>query len=470
MAHSHSKMKIPRGQVDRIPKSGWMLKRFIVDLTIECAEDTGLLAALDVAHPIIDTPRRGRRFVYCNECMLRVVMLRMMSNSEHAIDFLNDLTTSRQGHIVCGITSAPSAATYSRFLKLLTAHRDLLWQVLTAVNLRINGAVADGKETGGFADDAPAFGEKLAIDSTFIPAYAVCRYSPHIDDDVPPAKYPENCKSTNPACCMRTCVDPDAQSGYKTDKNAPQGKGWDFGYKLHAIVDAYYGTVLHAIFLPANHTDTKQLIPLMKQVMKMYPYLQSKFLLADKGYDSEANFAFLDSNGITPIIAVRRPREDDEQNRRYEVEIEGPYGKYTQEINYDGYPVCAGNRLMEYVGTDPERGHLFRCVNGGCRIGKSTLFPLYCEKEIWLKPEGKVLRTIGRIPRFTKLWKSLSNMRQTVERFFGSGKRSRLLDVRKYLSMGKSEVHAALSVLSYGTTMLARLLTGDYERMRHMRV
>jgi len=394
----------------------------------------------------------------------------MLGNREHAADFLNDLKSSRQGYIICGVASAPSAATYSRFLKLLAALRDLLWQVMMAVNLRINLAVAVGRETGGFADDAPPFGEILAIDSTDIPSYSVCRYSRHIDTDLKRSKYQEHCKSANPDCCARDCVDPDAQWGFRTDRNAPNGQGRFFGYKLHSIVDAYDGTVLHAIVLPANASDTKQLISLMKQVLRMYPWLAPKYLLADKGYDSVGNCAWLDSKGIIPIIAVRRPREDNEQNRRHEVEIEGPSGSYIHEVNSDGYPVCTGGRLMEYVGSDPERGHLFICAKGGCRLNKRTLFPLYCEGETWVKPEGKALRVIGKIPRFTKRWKELYRLRQTVERFFSSAKRSRLLNVQKYLTMGKVDMHAAMSVLSYGVTMLARLLLGDYKRMRHMRV
>ena len=174
--------------------------------------------------------------MYGNECMLRVTALRMLGNRERAVDFLNDLKSSRQGRIICGIASSPSAATYSRFLKLLAALRDLLWQVMMAVNLRINATVAAGRETGGFPDDAPPFSEILAIDLTDIPAYGVCRYSPHIDTDVKRARYPENCKSVNPDCCARDCVDPDAQWGFRTDRNAPNKQGRFFGYKLHAVV------------------------------------------------------------------------------------------------------------------------------------------------------------------------------------------------------------------------------------------
>ena len=123
-------------------------------------------------------------------------------------------------------------------------------------------------------------------------------------------------------------------------------------------------------------------------------------------------------------IAVRRPREDDKNKRRHEVEIEGPNGEYIQEVNADGYPVCAGNRLMKYVRTDSERGHLFRCATGGCQLNLGeTLFPLYCEGKIWVKPEGKMLRIVGKIPRFSKQWKLLYKLRPAIERYFSSAKR-----------------------------------------------
>ena len=122
------------------------------------------------------------------------------------------------------------------------------------------------------------------------------------------------------------------------------------------------------------------------------------------------------------------------------------------------------------MGTDTERGHLFRCVKGGCKLNKRTLFPLYCEGEMWIKPEGKALRVIGKIARCTKRWKELYKLRQTVERFFSSAKRSRLLNGQQYLTIGGVDMHTAMSVLSYGATILARLRLGDYERKGHMRV
>ena len=61
-------------------------------------------------------------------------------------------------------------------------------------------------------------------------------------------------------------------------------------------------------------------------------------------------------------------------------------------------------------------------------------------------------------------------MRQGIERFFSSAKRSRLLDKHQYVDMRKIEAHVALSMLTYLATMYARIEAGDADRMRHMRI
>lgn len=81
-----------------------------------------------------------------------------------------------------------------------------------------------------------------------------------------------------------------------------------------------------------------------------------------------------------------------------------------------------------------------------------------------------MLRIIGKLPRFSKIWKLLYKLRQAIERFFSGAKRSRLLDTQRFLTKAKVEMHAAMSLLTYNATMLMRLVVGDYARMRHMRV
>ncbi len=122
------------------------------------------------------------------------------------------------------------------------------------------------------------------------------------------------------------------------------------------------------------------------------------------------------------MVAVPRPREDEEGQRLYD-------GIYTA----DGRPTCIGGEPMEYLGLDPEKGHLFRCPGGGCALKHKVDWSRYCDYEVWEKPEGKLLRIIGILPRFTAEWKRIYRMRTSIERYYRSGKHSRLLNQDQYI-------------------------------------
>ena len=80
------------------------------------------------------------------------------------------------------------------------------------------------------------------------------------------------------------------------------------------------------------------------------------------------------------------------------------------------------------------------------------------------------MRVIGVAPRESELWKELYSKRQGIERFFGSAKQSRLLDLHQYLHMDKIRAHVALSMLTYLATVFGNLMAGNAEKMRHMRL
>jgi transposase len=70
------------------------------------------------------------------------------------------------------------------------------------------------------------------------------------------------------------------------------------------------GTPLVAKVTKANEDDRKQLIPMIDGVPKIAgkvgaPKRRPKYLLADRGYDSEPHRAQLRARGIEPVIAKR---------------------------------------------------------------------------------------------------------------------------------------------------------------------
>ena len=159
----------------------------------------------------------------------------------------------------------------------------------------------------------------------------------------------------------------------------------------------------------------------------------------------------LDDLGIQSVIHIRNTDKN---------------GIYTVK----GQPKCLGGRAMDYIRTDAERGHLFRCPADGCRLKGKIGFTLYCGGEHFETVEGDLLRRVGRIPRAGRRWKRLYKWRTTIERMFGSMKASRLLNLHRYRGIRKVRLHAALCMLTYLATMLRRAKAGDLADIRQMRI
>ena len=184
------------------------------------------------------------------------------------------------------------------------------------------------------------------------------------------------------------------------------------------------------------------------------------YFLGDKGYDRLENIKYLVSLGLIPVVAVRLPENDEETGKRL----------YDGIYDAEGRPTCLGGKSMEYIETDPEKGHLFRCPAEGCHLKGKVHFTRYCDSEHYEKPEGKLLRIVGLLPRCSQEWKAKYKLRIVIERYFSSGKHSRLLDTHRYFNIEKVSLHVAMSMLSYLATALAHLQADDYAHMRHMRI
>ena len=161
-----------------------------------------------------------------------------------------------------------------------------------------------------------------------------------------------------------------------------------------------------------------------------------------------------------PIIAVRQPAKDKETGERlYD-------GIYTA----DGRPTCMGGRPMDYVETDAEQGHLFRCPAEGCHLKGKVQFTGHCKDEHYENPEGRLLRIVGLLPRCSDEWKTEYKKRTGIERYFSSVKHSRLTNQHRNFNIIQMSLHVLMSTLAYLATALAHLQADDYAHMRHMRI
>ena len=381
---------------------------------------TRILDNLDyepVVRRLSEYRRRGRRG-YSPGSMLRLTFLKYLLNIRTDVDLLERLRLDGKARQICGFDDQlPTLSTLSRFRKRLLNHLDLLDRCRISLLAQVRQFLPD-------------LGNMLAIDSTDISSYA------------------------NGKRKLENRSDQDARWGVKHSSKSEKKETIDFfGFKAHVMADGKYGLPLSYTVTPGSRNDTQELPIVLKKTLKEHPWIKAKYLLADRGYDSQPNHKFVDGKKIIPIIHIRKPTAED--------------GLYDGLYDKKGRPVCLGQVPMAYVASDPDSGrHLFQCPVGGCDLKGVGLVP-NCQDSLWVNPEDN-LRVISRVHRSTPAWKALYSNRTSIERLFGSLKQSRKLDNHTVCGMEPMKLHVALSMVSYLGTALAHLQMEDAPRLRRM--
>ena len=448
-----------------IPKSGYGFFELVLNLFLRHSDE--LIRELEQSHKT-----RGRHG-YPVRDQLCVFLLQCLLNERYNSHLLTRLSASPRIMAICQINEVPSEYAYCRFKKKLVAYSEMLDDIYNLTLRDLDREIKRLKKAGVIPKKTPRLGQYLAIDATDIPAWARYR-SPHCnaaDKENCTEKHKRHCNNPDRTKCTthssKSVADPSAMLGYRTPKGrsgrntADDGedrKELFFGHKAHVVADAIYGIPLHLELRPANDSEITNFPALLDTTLERHPWLKPKFVLGDKGYDSLPNFQHALKRGTIPVIAVRRPQKDKATGKRL----------FDSTYDEDGRSLCVGSQPMDYIGTDKEGNHYFRCPGEGCWLKRKVDWSRYCNSGHSEKPEGKLLRIMGIIPRFTKLWRKIYNKRGAIERWFSSGKRSRLLDKHQLLWIGKITLHVNMSMLAWLLTALARLKTDDYRRMRHM--
>ena len=316
---------------------------------------------------------------------------------------------------ICGFDAIPHRTTFNRFISRLRDHQDLVAECLASLTDRL-------------AEALPGFGEKVAVDSTVIRTHA------------------------NPN--RRVVSDPDASWTAKNVSGAKDGKKeWRYGYKYHAVVDAIYGIPITGFTTTAKRNDSPELPNLLAQAASAHDWFAPRYVMADRGYDSQANHQAVLVRAAVPIIAIRH------STGRGSRLHEGIY-------NNDGSPTCLGQVAMEYVRTDPQKGHLYRCQPEGCHL-KIRRGVLHCKDQVWENRKDNS-RLFGEVRRGSQQWKDLYGLRQSVERVFKSLKQSRRLEAHCVRGLQAVSLHNAMSVLSFQATALTRIQSGQSDALRWM--
>ena len=356
---------------------------------------------------------RGRRG-YPVSALWRAYVASFILNLPNTNALIRRLHEDPQLRRLCGFAGAlPHRSSFNRFISRLSYHEDLVAGCLASLTDRL-------------AETLPGFGEKVSVDSTVVRTHS------------------------NPN--RRVVSDPGASWTAKNAAGAKDGKKeWRFGFKYHAVVDATYGLPISGFTTTAKRNDSPELPRLLAQATSVHGWFAPGYVMADRGYDSEANHQAILARGGVPIVAIR-------------VGTGGGPKLHGGVYNNDGAPTCMGMAAMEYVRSDPEKGRLYRCPPAGCKL-KDRKGVLHCQDRIW-ENHQEHSRLFGPVRRGSRAWKDLYGLRQSVERVFKSLKQSRRLEAHCVRGLSNISLHNTMSVLAFQATALARILSGQAEYLR----
>ena len=436
------------------PKSGFGFLEAVIEGAVSRTGD--LAQVLDAPH------EHGGNPGFAAAPMIRALVMQYALNERYANSFLNRLGSDDRLLHICGLECAPSEGAYSRFKKKLAPHKDRLWIKVAEAFLECGDEIERLREAGIVPADKPPLGHSLAMDSTDVESWARGGRNSRRTGEWIPSKDPDAAWGRRTAKNHRSSRGGSrkrggSKGGKVADTNAGEAETSGqadhktesyHGYKVNFVTDANYGLPMYAATRPATASDVSVMIQDLDDCLALYRTLKPKYFLTDKGYDKLDNMVHVVSLRMIPVMAVRRPKKDKKTGKRL---WDGTYDEV-------GRPTCDCGTSKEYVGTDPGKGHLFRCPDDDCR------------DEHYEKPEGRLLRIVGLLPRCSEEWKAEYKKRPSEERYFSSAKHSRLLGTHRYLNGQKVSLHVVLSTLAYLATALAHLKANDYAHMRHMRI
>ena len=350
------------------------------------------------------------------QTMWRAYIASFILNLPHTNALIRRLEDERDLRYLCGFgDQLPHRCTFNRFIRTLSERPDLVEACLASITNRLKTHLPD-------------LGDQVAVDSTTVRSH----------------------------CSPNRALVSDPEASW-TAKNSPRGKDgekeWHIGYKVHMVADVNHSLPITMIVTTAKRGDSPLLPQVVEKAESLYSWFRPSAVVADRGYDSHNNHHYLNDKGILPIIHIKR---------------NGNHPLYKGIYTKKGVPTCLGQVPMDYIRSDPDKGHLYRCRGEGCHLKDTVRGGLHhCDTEVWEDP-SKDIRLFGVIRRNSRTWKTLYAKRQAIERVFKGMKQSRRLEAHCVRGLRQVSLHAMMSTLSYQVTSLVRILSGEADRKNRM--
>ena len=254
----------------------------------------------------LEVKRKNGRNDYPVRVMWNLLVAMIVFGHNTVESFRRELSRNSQLRWICGLNDfgrrvhlIPSSGVFSGFYKLLADEVEELAQIFKC-------------QVEELYELIPGFGKKLAGDGKYLDSFAKRE-----------AKKDQMATDDQTATDNRT--ENDAKWSVKeyhyTDNNGKKQvkKEYHFGFKAHIICDV--ATELPVAFsVTAANADEKA------EMMKLLscPLLSdetrreiAKYLLLDRGYDSEKMIQTIKGMGITPVIDIRNCWKDGEETKQY---------------------------------------------------------------------------------------------------------------------------------------------------------
>ena len=355
---------------------------------IETIEQTG------IDDDLLQNYKKGRRG-YDKRAMFRSYVLGFVMGDQYVNDLIRLLHENSEAKELCGFAELPVRTTFNRFVSYMDRHSVVLEFAMYQLIRTIKAIVPD-------------LGDEIAVDSTNVNSYAN----------------------------FNKKKDVFASWGAKTSTKTKKGikTEWFYGYKAHLLADVKHGVPLKVIISSGNEHDTWYLRILCGRMFSLYDWFGPKYLMADRAYDSKANFDYLWSKGVSPVIKVRNMTR----------------GKLIRGIyDHNGIPHCASGNPMRLNGGGPGLSYHYVCNVSVCRIiDPRTGEPLPCRAEHRVNPNDNI-KLFGHPSRASKAWRDLYKKRAGIERIFKTMKQNLRLEQHTVKGLYPIELHVKMSMLVY---------------------
>jgi len=409
---------------------------------------------------VLEDERKGRRDDYPIRAVWNSVIAGIVFEHSGVETLRRELARNGELRTLCGFyadrgaDAVPPSCVYSRFLKKLLKHQELIDAMFDELveTLRIL---------------LPDFGERFAIDSKAI------------DSHGRPTKEEEQDGRR----------DTDADWGTKRYHGVREdGTVWEkvkrwFGYKLHLIVDADYELPVAYEVTKASASDCPQLLPMVNQLVQDHPGLldATQFLSGDKGYDSKDNNRELwDTYGVKPLIDIRNTWQEEPHLPRqlYPDRVDTIFhterGDVVCRHRDDGEQEQDNYTSMAFEGFEPDRECLkYRCpaaakgiectqrdlCNGGCHTEHGRIV------RVLLDTDRRIFTAQA---RDSKTWKREYKHRSAVERVNSRIDLSFGFEHHFIRGIKKMRLRAGLALVVMLAMALGRIRANQHEHLRSL--